>query len=1129
MATPAAETKATKTHDESVFGLDQLQTAIERIEAQTPADDGSQAQLLDAYKEAVDKHAIIEEWRQKAEQFQQAIDAMPDQVKAIQKQLSQPPDEQPLELLEDSSLNQANQRLEEYRAALDQRRSDLSALVDEGSRRIERKRQIAELIETARKQLDGADAADDPTPSDTAELIDLRRMIRQLNRQQLQAEIDANQLELSSYDAGSELLTLKIDLAGRQIAQQERQLDEFQKLVDARSRKEELDILRVAREARDLVPRVHSVLSDAGESIVTDIESTVAVLSGQEGLLAKTQAAQTRLDEVKKQTQELENSFAGIQRRIKVTGHNSAVGRLLRRQNSELPDLGQLRRENRTRIQELGELDLRRIELEDQRRVLGDIEASIERILSSAQETIEPKQLNRNRTLLRQMLANQTQVIDSVSAYYHEYAELLFDLNLAAEKLTQQTQTIAQLISEQVLWIRSAPPLGLDTLRDALAPTIWILTPAKWLGIGETLRLGIQDRPLANGITLLVILLLILLRPRLVRAISTLGEYALTRRMTEFAPTIKTLVATLLVAALWPVLLWSLSRTLDGYAFVDGFALDVAFGSKVAAATLISLELLRRVARKNGLAQAHFRWPEPALTSVCRHFAWFAPTSVLCVFAIGMLYSHGDEGWTESLGRLLFIAEMLLLWSFLALLFPRHHGLMENVATLKRARGRRVFLRSTRLLALFAPLCLIVTAGLGYGYTAIHLGWRLYLTGCLMFGLGLVAELISRALRLARRRIAIEQAEKRLEALKQQGEKVSDAEILDQEIDLATVNTQSDRLLRSSLAVVLVFGLWFVWADVIPALGVLDEVQIGQTSVAITTAEDGTLLAEPVQTLVAITLKDLFVALLIAFITIGAIRNLPGLVEMTVLTRMRMPAGERHATTTILRYTITILGIIYAFDALGIGWSNIQWLVAAMGLGLGFGLQEIFANFISGIIILFERPIRVGDTVTIGDISGTVTKIRIRATTITDFDRKDLIVPNKEFVTGKLINWTRTDSVLRVKVAVGIAYGSDTKTAIRLLKQVAADSPLVLENPDPQVFFHAFGDSTLDFELWAYCDNVDNRFPLTHDLHLRIDQAFRDADIEIAFPQRDIHVRSVQGLQADIASGPGDIEPMAKA
>ena len=176
--------------------------------------------------------------------------------------------------------------------------------------------------------------------------------------------------------------------------------------------------------------------------------------------------------------------------------------------------------------------------------------------------------------------------------------------------------------------------------------------------------------------------------------------------------------------------------------------------------------------------------------------------------------------------------------------------------------------------------------------------------------------------------------------------------------------------------------------------------------------------------------------------TVIAAKNIPGLLEMAVLQHLPFDAGARYAVATVCRYLITVVGRAVVLAAsLGVGWSKVQWLVAAMGLGLGFGLQEIFANFISGLIILFERPVRVGDVVTIDDVTGVVSRIRIRATTITDGDRKELIIPNKEFITGRVLNWTLTDPVNRVVINVGVAYGSDTQLAAEILLRVAQNHP----------------------------------------------------------------------------------------
>lgn len=214
------------------------------------------------------------------------------------------------------------------------------------------------------------------------------------------------------------------------------------------------------------------------------------------------------------------------------------------------------------------------------------------------------------------------------------------------------------------------------------------------------------------------------------------------------------------------------------------------------------------------------------------------------------------------------------------------------------------------------------------------------------------------------------------------------------------------------------------------------------------------------------------------------------------------------------------VGVVVAFNTVGIGWGQVQWLVAAMGVGLGFGLQEIFANFVSGLIVLFERPIRVGDTVTLGNVSGTVQRIRLRTTTVADWDNKELIVPNKAFVTDQLINWTLSSPVTRVVFQVGIAYGSDATLARKVIIEVIESNPMVLHDPAPTAFFIGFGDSSLDFQVRVFVRERLQRMPLRHELHMAINRALREHHIEIPFPQRDLHIRSMDpsiGLQRVLA------------
>jgi potassium efflux system protein len=203
---------------------------------------------------------------------------------------------------------------------------------------------------------------------------------------------------------------------------------------------------------------------------------------------------------------------------------------------------------------------------------------------------------------------------------------------------------------------------------------------------------------------------------------------------------------------------------------------------------------------------------------------------------------------------------------------------------------------------------------------------------------------------------------------------------------------------------------------------------------------------------------------------------------------------------------VLVIGVTFACHNVGLRWSQVQWLVAGLSVGLGFGLQEVFANFVCGIIILLERPVRIGDIVTIDGVSGVVSRIQIRATSITDWDRREYIVPNREFVTGKLLNWTLSDTTNRVLVNVGVAYGSDTDRARQIMLEVAEAHENVLKDPPPVATFETFGDSSLNLVLRAYLPNLDNRLQTITELHTQINKRFTEERISIPFPQRDLHV-----------------------
>jgi small-conductance mechanosensitive channel len=231
--------------------------------------------------------------------------------------------------------------------------------------------------------------------------------------------------------------------------------------------------------------------------------------------------------------------------------------------------------------------------------------------------------------------------------------------------------------------------------------------------------------------------------------------------------------------------------------------------------------------------------------------------------------------------------------------------------------------------------------------------------------------------------------------------------------------------------------------------------------------------------------------------------------DREVFTRLRMPPGIPFALTSFSRYTILVIGVIIALATLGIPMDRLALIISALGVGIGFGLQNVVNNFVSGIILLFERPIRVGDKVELEGLYGTVTDIGIRASNVRNFDGADVIVPNGDFISARVINWTLADRKRRVILPVGVKYGTDPTKVLEILESVARSHVEILVDPVPEALFRGFGESSLDFELRAWTESERGWPPVKSDLAVATYDALTQAGIEIPFPQRDLHLRSV--------------------
>ncbi|MBY5923070.1 mechanosensitive ion channel domain-containing protein [Ferrimonas balearica] len=709
------------------------------------------------------------------------------------------------------------------------------------------------------------------------------------------------------------------------------------------------------------------------------------------------------------------------------------------------------------------------------------------------------------RELLDRQLSLLEQLIDA-----HEQLVLdLTRLKLQQEQLALQSERFRKLINEHLFWLPNNRPLDRNWTGELALSISWLVDAQRIAELRSAVRFNSTGWSLWLVLVVAVVVLSDLLKGPYARLQGQQARYIGNVTLDRFSASVASLFTATAFSLLAPLPLWAAGALLyssEGHLFAQALGKALLF-------VAVPIQLywtIHQLSRPDGLMIAHFRRYPPLVSHVLRFLRkslWVATPLILLVVMTDAL---DLEMIKASLGRGAFLVLCLVLAYFYRRIskfagqYHLHHSRGHN--------GRRRLLEKLIWLALIiVPLVALFLAARGYYYSAQQLLSQAQLTVvlALLYLLGYL--MVKRWTLIERRRLQFERAKaKRAEALAQrerekaEGIPASSAEGMlesgdDPLIDLDTISTQSLSLMRSLMVLAFFLSLIALWSQTHSAMFSFLE---GITLWSSTQMVDG------VEQAVPITLMSFATAVMVAVFTAMIARNLPGLLELALLQRLELSPGTGFAITSVSKYVIYTVGVFVTFSMLGLAWNKLQWLIAALTFGLAFGLQEIFANFISGIIILFEKPIRIGDTVTIRELTGTVSKIQIRATTIVDWDRKEIIVPNKAFITEQLVNWSLSDPITRITMKISVARDSDPALVEALLHQAVKECPLALENPEPEIYFGGFGSHTQDFEMRAYADEMGKRWPLRHDLHMRILSKFREAGVVLAYPQMDLHIRS---------------------
>ena len=1072
--------------------IEVVQNRLKEAEASQTLDEATKGKLRELYQQATQDLETAKNWAASTKRLEQMASSASEELAKTKSDLSSLP-RQPAVMIPEVSLVQLEQALSQKGNELATSKALLTELEAEPKRRATRRVEIPKLAAAARERLAEVEAQLKTLAAgaETSELAVAKRLSLIARRQALERELASHQAELKAYDQRAELLPLRRDFTAGQVALGEQELAKWQEAINRRRQQDaENQLQRARQEAQEAHPAIADLMRQNAE------------LAKRRKALAQSIVLTTAtLEKANQQLAALEEQFTRTKEKVNAVGQTNAIGMLLRKQRETMPDVRIQYRNIRQRQPIIRECQLELLQLDDRRADLANLEKQIAKELDAVVRDQHDSSEYTLEWAARRALETEKEYLDALIVDLDSHFDQLIDLDNVERQLTQRTEEYLEYIDERVLWIRSTSALDLSSFQQMGQAAAWLFRPEYWFELGTCLTKDVQNDVFRGTLVLIAFCFLFWIQRKLRRRLSEVGKRAELATCCSLLPTIEAIALTVTMSCLVPGVLWYLSWRLNAGMGTSPFCPAVANGLAFAAGAYLVLDLLEKQCRNNGLAESHFDWPVSALRPIRRYLRSAKALVLPLVFTVVTMNSQTDDRWSDSLGRVCFIAAMLVC-AFFVERSLRPKGPIYQAMLASRRGG---WLYSLRLLwypaAIVLPLVLATLAATGYYYTATQLAQRMLAGGYLLLGLILTRSFLLRCVIVRRRKLAIEHARQRRAAAQAEAATATSGESAvvaviptpnEPRLDLATINVQTQRFVEYSLALTGFLGMWFVWVDVLPALRALDRVGLWQT---VTQAE-------------ATSLGDLSLAALIFVTSLIAAKNAPGLLEMTLLQRLPLDAGLRYTIATVSRYIIVAAGVLASCNMIGLTWSTVQWLLAAISVGLGFGLQEIFANFVSGLIILFERPVRVGDVVTVADITGVISRIHMRATTITNWDRKEFIVPNKEFITGRLLNWTLSDQVNRVVVNVGIAYGSDTTLAADLITKVAAEHPLVLDEPAPRVTFEEFGASSLNYVLRCFLPDMQNRLEVIHELHMAIDREFRAAGIEIAFPQQDVHVRS---------------------
>jgi potassium efflux system protein len=1087
-------------------GIDAIRKRLAAAENASEPDAALRAQIVGHYRSALEEAQAAAAARSEALQLKKKLPEAPAEVQRLERQLReiQTQSSKPLPPFDPALSTSALEKIEaEARAEVESARLQLveldRAFNDAAVRPLEVRKQQAVLRRELAELESRLDALDRDSSAPHT-LVESERVLLDARIDARQARLERLEQELVYQPSQLRMLQLRRDLAQHSLDAHEAELKAAGSALEQR---QSADVAK-AREEAERAKANSATGSDP-------IAAIAAVTSERNAQAAETGLALNRsLLELSQRRQEIaaiEQRLRDARRRGSTGVSNADFANDLIREVRALPAKAeQFAQHSAQRSATLAGVHEQQADVARARQALVDLEDATQQSLASVDPRLPPEQRAALTRDARRELAGQRAALDRLDAQLATYAQTLRDTEEIEAELVARAREVRDELIRLLYWVPLAP-LSIKTFADVPDSLEWLVDPGHWRSAWKALMQGAGRNPLGLLAAVLALAAVIVTRGRLKAKLAALTPRRIGYYGYGIRHTLGALGIGLVLALPVPLAMWIVGQMIASSAAPTAFTEALGLALRSTAPAILVASAFAWLLHEQGVGINHFGWRAGEAATTRRGVRQLVLSFIPLAFLAMLASATAPESVRQSVGRLAFIALMLVIaWYWARVMVPAlsltrlagnpNAGLGMRFARIALSRGMVV-----------VPIVLAVVAAFGFFFVAWRLWLLIELTLLVVFLGAILYELLSLFMALQQRKLAAIEAQT-AEATPAAACPEGAVTPHEPAIDVDAISTQSRQLLNMLITVALIAGLWAIWGGSLPFLDVIANKSLWSYN----TTVDGKAVTN------AVTLGGLVLAALVLVVTTVATKNIGGMLDIILLRRLQLQADANYAIKTVARYVIVGIGAVIASNLVGIEWSKAQWLVAALGVGLGFGLQEIVANFVSGLIVLGERPIRIGDVVTVGTVSGTVSRIRARATMVTDFENKEVLIPNKAFITERVVNWTLSSGVTRILITVGVAYGTDPESVQKLLTEVVRTHPDVLADPPPSVFFTAFGQSSLDFEIRVFVDGIAKRLPTQHDLNVAIARTFAENGIEIPFPQQDVHVRSVEGPRGALAA-----------